>query len=132
MKANLALSSGAYIWFLSEMLEPEELVCEFVREAGNGLGADGFAALVERVTAAFGDRLGRLADGPRRQHVPFGGCDRHVPLREAAQPWRPRGLRGDGRLHVLPGELVQRRAAPGNRRYVAQGRPVGGAVVERG
>ena len=44
----------AYIGFLSEMLEPEELVREFVREAGNGLGADGIAAL-ERMVAADGD-----------------------------------------------------------------------------
>ena len=44
----------AYIGFLSEMLEPEELVCEFVREAGNGLGADGISAL-ERMAAADGD-----------------------------------------------------------------------------
>ena len=44
----------AYIGFLSEMLEPEELVREFVREAGNGLGADGIAAL-ERMAAADGD-----------------------------------------------------------------------------
>ena len=44
----------AYIGFLSEMLEPEELVREFVREAGNGLGADDIAAL-ERMAAADGD-----------------------------------------------------------------------------
>ena len=44
----------AYIGFLSEMLEPEELVREFVREAGNGLGVDGIAAL-ERMAAADGD-----------------------------------------------------------------------------
>ena len=44
----------AYIGFLSKMLEPEELVREFVREAGNGLGADGIAAL-ERMAAADGD-----------------------------------------------------------------------------
>ena len=44
----------AYIGFLSEMLEPEELVREFVREAGRGLGADGIAAL-ERMAAADGD-----------------------------------------------------------------------------
>ena len=44
----------AYIGFLSEMLEPEKLVCEFVREAGNGLGADDIAAL-ERMAAADGD-----------------------------------------------------------------------------
>ena len=44
----------AYIGFLSEMLEPEELVREFVREAGKGLGADGIAAL-ERMAAADGD-----------------------------------------------------------------------------
>ena len=44
----------AYIGFLSEMLDPEELVREFVREAGNGLGADGIAAL-ERMAAADGD-----------------------------------------------------------------------------
>ena len=44
----------AYIGFLSEMLEPEELVCEFVREAGKGLGADDIAAL-ERMAAADGD-----------------------------------------------------------------------------
>ena len=44
----------AYIGFLSEMLEPEELVREFVREAGDGLGADGIAAL-ERMAAADGD-----------------------------------------------------------------------------
>ena len=44
----------AYIGFLSEMLEPEELVREFVREAGRGLGADGIAAL-ERMASADGD-----------------------------------------------------------------------------
>ena len=44
----------AYIGFLSEMLEPEELVREFVREAGEGLGADGIVAL-ERMAAADGD-----------------------------------------------------------------------------
>ena len=44
----------AYIGFLSEMLEPEELVREFVREAGDGLVADGIAAL-ERMAAADGD-----------------------------------------------------------------------------
>ena len=44
----------AYIGFLSEMLEPEDLVREFVREAGRGLGADGIAAL-ERMAAADGD-----------------------------------------------------------------------------
>lgn len=44
----------AYIGFLSEMLEPEELVREFVREAGKGLGADGIAAL-ERMAAVDGD-----------------------------------------------------------------------------
>ena len=44
----------AYIGFLSEMLEPEELVREFVREVGKGLGADGIAAL-ERMAAADGD-----------------------------------------------------------------------------
>ena len=44
----------AYIGFLSEMLEPEELVREFVREAGKGLGADNIATL-ERMAAADGD-----------------------------------------------------------------------------
>ena len=44
----------AYIGFLSEMLEPEKLVCEFVREVGKDLGADGIAAL-ERMAAADGD-----------------------------------------------------------------------------
>ena len=44
----------AYIGFLSEMLEPEELVREFVREVGNGLGADDIAVL-ERMAAADGD-----------------------------------------------------------------------------
>ena len=44
----------AYIGFLSEMLEPEELVREFVREAGKGLGADGIATL-ERMAAVDGD-----------------------------------------------------------------------------
>ena len=44
----------AYIGFLSEMLEPEKLVREFVREAGKGLGADDIAAL-ERMAAADGD-----------------------------------------------------------------------------
>ena len=44
----------AYIGFLSEMLEPEELVREFVREAGKDLGADGIAVL-ERMAAADGD-----------------------------------------------------------------------------
>ena len=44
----------AYIGFLSEMLMPEELVREFVREAGKGLGADGIAVL-ERMAAADGD-----------------------------------------------------------------------------
>ena len=44
----------AYIGFLSEMLEPEELVCEFVSEAGKGLGEEGIAAL-ERMAAADGD-----------------------------------------------------------------------------
>ena len=44
----------AYIGFLSEMLEPEKLVREFVREVGKGHGADGIAAL-ERMAAADGD-----------------------------------------------------------------------------
>ena len=44
----------AYIGFLSEMLEPEALVREFVREAGKDLGADGIAVL-ERMAAADGD-----------------------------------------------------------------------------
>ena len=44
----------AYIGFLSEMLEPENLVREFVREVGKDLGADGIAAL-ERMAAADGD-----------------------------------------------------------------------------
>ena len=44
----------AYIGFLSEMLEPEALVREFVREAGGGLGTDGIAAL-ERMASADGD-----------------------------------------------------------------------------
>ena len=44
----------AYIGFLSEMLEPEDLVREFVREVGNGLGADDIAAL-ERMAEADGD-----------------------------------------------------------------------------
>ena len=44
----------AYIGFLSEMLEPEELVREFVREVDRGLGADGIAAL-ERMAEADGD-----------------------------------------------------------------------------
>ena len=44
----------AYIGFLSEMLEPEELVREYVREAGRGVGTDGIAVL-ERMAAADGD-----------------------------------------------------------------------------
>lgn len=44
----------AYIGFLSEMLEPEELVREFVRETGKGLGADDIATL-ERMASADGD-----------------------------------------------------------------------------
>ena len=44
----------AYIGFLSEMLEPERLVREFVREVGKGLGADDIATL-ERMAAADGD-----------------------------------------------------------------------------
>ena len=44
----------AYIGFLSEVLEPAELVREFVREAGKGLGADGIATL-ERMAVADGD-----------------------------------------------------------------------------
>ena len=44
----------AYIGFLSEMLEPETLVREFVREVGKDLGAEGIAAL-ERMAAADGD-----------------------------------------------------------------------------
>ena len=44
----------AYIGFLSEMLEPEMLVREFVREAGKGFGADDIAAL-ERMAEADGD-----------------------------------------------------------------------------
>ena len=44
----------AYIGFLSEMLEPERLVREFVREVGKGLGADDIAML-ERMAAADGD-----------------------------------------------------------------------------
>ena len=44
----------AYIGFLSEMLEPEDLVREFVHEVGKGLGADGIAVL-ERMAAADGD-----------------------------------------------------------------------------
>ena len=44
----------AYIGFLSEMLEPEDLVREFVREVGKGLGADDIATL-ERMAAADGD-----------------------------------------------------------------------------
>ena len=44
----------AYIGFLSEMLEPEKLVREFVREVGKGLGADDIATL-ERMAAADGN-----------------------------------------------------------------------------
>ena len=44
----------AYIGFLSEMLEPERLVREFVREVGKGLGADDIATL-ERMATADGD-----------------------------------------------------------------------------
>ena len=44
----------AYIGFLSEMLEPEDLVREFVREVGKGLGADDIATL-ERMAAADGN-----------------------------------------------------------------------------
>ena len=44
----------AYIGFLSEMLTPEELVREFVREVGSGLGADDIETL-ERMAAADGD-----------------------------------------------------------------------------
>ena len=44
----------AYIGFLSEMLEPERLVREFVREVGKGLRADDIATL-ERMAAADGD-----------------------------------------------------------------------------
>ena len=44
----------AYIGFVSEMLEPEALVREFVHEVGKGLGADGMAAL-ERMASADGD-----------------------------------------------------------------------------
>ena len=44
----------AYIGFLSEMLEPERLVREFVREFGEGLRADDIATL-ERMAAADGD-----------------------------------------------------------------------------
>ena len=49
-----SVKAMAYIGFLSEMLEPEELVREFVREAGAGLGADGIATL-ERMAVADGD-----------------------------------------------------------------------------
>ena len=49
-----SVSGMAYIGFLSEMLEPEKLVREFVREVGKGLGADDIAAL-ERMAAADGD-----------------------------------------------------------------------------
>ena len=44
----------AYIGFLSEMLEPEKLVREFVREVGKDLGAEDIAAL-DRMAAADGD-----------------------------------------------------------------------------
>ena len=44
----------AYLGFLSEMLEPERLVREFVREVGEGLRADDIATL-ERMAAADGD-----------------------------------------------------------------------------
>ena len=44
----------AYIGFLSEMLEPEKLVREFVREVGKGLGADDIATL-ERMAMADGE-----------------------------------------------------------------------------
>ena len=44
----------AYIGFLAEMLEPEELVREFVREAGKGLGADDIVML-ERMATVDGD-----------------------------------------------------------------------------
>ena len=44
----------AYIGFLAEMMEPEELVREFVHEAGKGLGADDVATL-ERMAEADGD-----------------------------------------------------------------------------
>ena len=44
----------AYIGFLSEMLEPEKLVREFVREVGKDLGADDIAAL-DRMAAVDGD-----------------------------------------------------------------------------
>ena len=43
-----------YIGFLSEMLEPERLVREFVREAGRGLATDDVAVL-ERMASADGD-----------------------------------------------------------------------------
>ena len=49
-----SVKSMAYIGFLSEMLEPEELVREFVREVGKGLGADAIATL-ERMAEADGD-----------------------------------------------------------------------------
>ena len=49
-----SVKAMAYIGFLSEMLEPEELVREFVREAGKGLGADGIAVL-ERMASVDGD-----------------------------------------------------------------------------
>ena len=77
----------AYIGFLSEMLEPEELVCEFVREAGDGLGADGISAL-ERMAAADGDYsqierscVSALANRrsvrlPRNHWIPAGGSAR--------------------------------------------------------
>ena len=44
----------AYVGFLSEMLELEELVREFVREAGKGLGTDDIAML-ERMAVVDGN-----------------------------------------------------------------------------
>ena len=49
-----SVNGKAYIGFLSEMLEPEGLVREFVREVCKGLGADDIATL-ERMAAADGD-----------------------------------------------------------------------------
>ena len=49
-----AVRGMAYIGFVSEMLEPEELIREFVREVGKGVGADGIAAL-EQMAAVDGD-----------------------------------------------------------------------------
>ena len=74
----------AYIGFLSEMLEPEELVREFVREAGRGLKEDDVAVL-ERMASADGDysRIERECVGALMASTRSGGSGSRLPTGSA-------------------------------------------------